>query len=218
MQVMSSDILELIAIWLVPGLLAIVLHEIAHGWMALRLGDTTARDAHRLSLNPFRHVDLMGTLLLPALMLFAKLPFVFGWAKPVPVNFERLKGGRWGGFLVALAGPMANFLMLLAWRVAAWGLQAQMEDLKPLPDVAVSMIQDVVLAGMVINLALIVFNLIPLPPLDGGRIVGALLPEKLRRPYMRLERYGLVILLVLIATGAFRHVFDPLVEFFVDML
>ena len=111
----SYDVLKQVLIWLIPGIPAITLHECAHGWMALCLGDPTARDAKRLSLNPLRHIDPVGTLIVPGLMLFAHVPFIFGWAKPVPVDFERLKNGRLGIILVALAGPLANFVMMCGW-------------------------------------------------------------------------------------------------------
>jgi Zn-dependent protease len=200
----APSVFEVILVWLIPGLFAIVVHECAHGWVALRLGDTTARDAGRLTLNPLRHIDLLGTLVVPGLMLLAKVPFLFGWAKPVPVNFQRLRGGRRGAFLVVLAGPLSNLMMLLLWLAVARVHQR--------------MVADVADAGVMINLALMLLNLIPLPPLDGGRIVGALLPDMLRKPYMALERYGIFVLLLLIATGAFQHVFEPLLEFFASRL
>ncbi|MDR3425616.1 MAG: site-2 protease family protein [Alphaproteobacteria bacterium] len=219
MNISEGIVIENVLVWLIPGVTAITLHEYAHGWVAARLGDTTAREAGRLSLNPLRHVDPIGTIILPGLMLFANLPFIFGWAKPVPVNFQRLKGGRLGTFLVAIAGVVANLLMLLGWLIALYGLIGFGGGTSvPSPNPLIALFIKLSLAGVIINLALMLFNLIPLPPLDGGRVLGALLPEALSKPYMRLERYGIFILLALIATGAFRHVFDPLLNLFLSLL
>jgi len=207
----SPDIVTQILVWLISSIPAITLHECAHGWMALSLGDTTARDAKRLSLNPLRHVDPIGTLLVPGLMLFAHVPFIFGWAKPVPVDFASLRHGRLGVLFVALAGPLANFVMMSCWLVLA-NLIGFSEEIPPAS--AMGLVEQIVVAGAVINLVLMLFNLVPIPPLDGGRILGALLPAALSRPYMRLERFGIVILLMLIVSGVFRRIFDPLLDFF----
>ncbi|MGB9151663.1 MAG: site-2 protease family protein [Alphaproteobacteria bacterium] len=208
----SYDVLKQVLIWLIPGIPAITLHECAHGWMALCLGDPTARDAKRLSLNPLRHIDPVGTLIVPGLMLFAHVPFIFGWAKPVPVDFERLKNGRLGIILVALAGPLANFVMMCGWLALA-DLMIGGKVLNTLSDSEIGIPAQIAIAGAVINLVLMIFNLVPVPPLDGGRIIGAVLPDALSRLYMRMERYGILIMLVLIATGAFRLIFDPLLSF-----
>jgi len=211
MDSFNPTVLFQIAIWLIPAVFAIVVHEYAHGWVAMKLGDTTARDAGRLSLNPLQHVDPVGTLLVPGLLLLLKVPFVFGWAKPVPVNFSRLRHLRLGTFLVALAGPVANVFMALGW----WGVYRMVAGGQGIVSVVLELMA---VAGMAVNVALILFNLVPLPPLDGGRIVGSLLPDVLARPYMKLEPYGIFILLFLIATGAFSHVFEPLFAFFVSWL
>ncbi|MBI3418559.1 MAG: site-2 protease family protein [Proteobacteria bacterium] len=205
----TQNILQQVLIWLVPGLLAITLHEVAHGWVASRLGDPTARDAGRLTLNPIRHIDPVGTLLLPGLMLLAHLPFLFGWAKPVPVDFRRLRGGRWGVLLVAMAGPLANLAMMGLWLGLARVAMAQ-----PGSDVLLQ----VALSGVAINLVLMLFNLAPIPPLDGGRALGALLPEALARPYRRLEPFGFLIVVALLATGVFAKVFTPALEFLFSKL
>lgn len=207
----SQEIMIQILIWLVSGIPAIALHECAHGWMALSLGDPTARDAKRLSLNPLRHIDPIGTILVPGLMLLTHVPFVFGWAKPVPVDFSRLRKGRFGTLLVALAGPLANFVMMGFWlmlvRLIGFDEQTPIDSAKGL-------FTQIAVAGAVINLVLMLFNLVPIPPLDGGRIMGALLPSALSRLYMRLERFGIFILLALIVSGVFRHIFNPLLDFF----
>lgn len=203
----TLDLFQQILIWLAPGILAITLHEVAHGWMALQLGDTTARDAGRLTLNPIRHIDPVGTLLLPGLMLLAHVPFLFGWARPVPVDFRRLRGGRWGTLLVAAAGPLANLLMMGLWLGLARVLMAD-----PAPGPVQLLLIQMALAGVAVNLVLMLFNLIPLPPLDGGKVLGALLPEALARPYAQLERWGILIMLILVASGVFSRVMAPVLE------
>lgn len=212
---MSPDnhrILKQIFVWLIACVPAITLHECAHGWMALSLGDPTARNARRLSLNPIRHIDPVGTIVIPGLMLLVHTPFVFGWAKPVPVDFRRLRHGRLGILLVALAGPMANFVMMFGWLALVAGLAGIGKRALETP--AAGLAVQIALSGAAINMVLMLFNLIPIPPLDGGRILGAILPDILSRPYMRLERVGILILLLLIVTGVFGLVFNPLLEFF----
>lgn len=179
-----------LSVWLLPIVLAITLHEAAHGWAADRLGDDTARRLGRVSLNPLRHVDPVGTLLLPGLLLMVA-PIVFGWAKPVPVVATRLRQPRRDMALVAAAGPALNFLLALA---CAWLLL--------LPqlvggEIGAWLAQNLVNA-ILINLVIGVFNLFPLPPLDGGRIAVGLLPLALARHWARLERVGILILLALL--------------------
>lgn len=188
---MSPEILSLIheiTAWAVPVLIAITFHEAAHAYAAWKLGDDTAHRLGRVSFNPFRHMDLFGTVLLPALLLLTRAPFLFGWARPVPVAYRRLRRPRRDMMLVALAGPASNLALALVsallMRVA--GL---------LPEVAwvTAMLQRSVL----INLVLAIFNMIPIPPLDGGRILVGLLPPSLARHLARLERYGLVLIIAL---------------------
>jgi Zn-dependent protease len=179
-----------LSVWLLPIILAITLHEAAHGWAADRLGDDTARRAGRVSLNPIRHVDPVGTLLLPGFLLMVA-PIVFGWAKPVPVRPDRLHHPKRDMALVAAAGPALNFVLALA---CAWLLliPAQIGG-----DVGLWLQQNL-LNALLINLVLGVFNLFPIPPLDGGRIAVGLLPMALARRWAGLERYGLLILLALL--------------------
>ena len=181
--------LKLAIVWLIPGLPAIILHECAHGWMAARLGDPTARDAGRLTLNPIRHIDRVGTILVPGLMLLFHSPVIFGWAKPVPVDFSRLRHGRWGVILVAVAGPLANFLMMLGWLALALFISAEVKTSEIPENSVTGLLMLTAFLGVGMNLALMLFNFVPIPPLDGGRIVGALLPDVLAKPYMRIGRF-----------------------------
>lgn len=183
-----SWLLEL-ALAIVPAVLAITLHEAAHGYAALALGDTTARDAGRLSLNPLRHVDRVGTVIIPGFLLLTQLllpphrvSFMFGWAKPVPIGAYRFRDPRRGMAIVAVAGPAMNFL--LAWVGA---LLVQFLD----NDLAVQFLFYFILTNLVLGL----FNLLPIPPLDGGRVAVGLLPLELARSWAQLERYGILIVL-----------------------
>jgi len=202
-----------IVIAAIPAILAITLHEAAHGYAALALGDDTARRMGRLSLNPLRHVDRVGTLLLPGALLLGQLltigrvVFLFGWAKPVPVSAWKFADPRRGMMLVAAAGPAMNFV--LAWLAA---LLLHGDTLLPdtAADVADTMLQMFILANLVLGL----FNLLPIPPLDGGRIVVGLLPERLAMAWARLERAGIVIVLLLVflvprLLAEFGIAFDP---------
>lgn len=178
--------------WVLPVLLAITLHEAAHGFMAWRLGDGTARAAGRLSLNPVRHIDPFGTIILPAMLLLFKAPFLFGWAKPVPVQFGNLRHPKRDMVWVALAGPGTNLLLAIAG-----GLAVHLAVLVPMPEVRGWLIDN--LGNLIlINIVLAVFNMIPLPPLDGGRVAVGLLPMPLALRLSRLEKKGMLILIGLI--------------------
>ena len=193
---MSHFIISL-ALAVVPVVLAITLHEAAHGYAALALGDTTARDAGRLSLNPIRHVDKVGTILLPGFLLVSQLLlpphrifFMFGWAKPVPVAAWKFRDPRRGMALVAMAGPLMNFF--LAW------LAALLMPTPQFPTQTDILIQQFLFYFMLSNMVLGLFNLVPVPPLDGGRIAVGLLPLPLAKIWARLERAGIVIVLILV--------------------
>lgn len=210
---MSEGILQTLYVastWIIPALLAITLHEAAHGFAAYRLGDDTAKRAGRLTLNPFRHIDPMGTVVVPGMLLLFKSPFLFGWAKPVPVDFWALPSPRRDMALVAAAGPGINLAqaylaMLLFHLLPETGSEAALWVAENLNN------------AITINLILCIFNMIPLPPLDGGRVAVGLLPLTLARPLARLERYGMVILLILLlaiplAAQQFGSNWNPLFE------
>ena len=193
---MSLYLLDL-ALAAIPIILAITLHEAAHGYAALALGDTTARDAGRLSLNPIKHIDRFGTIILPGFLLISqllmpphKIYFMFGWAKPVPVGAWRFKNPRRGMAIVAIAGPMMNFF--LAW------LAALVMPMADNPSAIQAMVQQFLLYFMLSNLVLGLFNLVPIPPLDGGRIAVGLLPLNLANAWARLERAGILVVLLVV--------------------
>ncbi len=184
---------------------AVILHECAHGWAAYRLGDSTAKRAGRLTLNPISHVDPMGTLVLPALLFFLRSPVLFGWAKPVPVNFSALRQPRRDMILVAVAGPLVNIFLAVLFSILFKG-NFSLSD-KMVLQMAVQM-----------NLVLALFNMVPIPPLDGSRVVMGLLPSALAYGYAQLERYGMVIVFVLLYLGMLSRIVWPLVEFFEHLL
>jgi Zn-dependent protease len=192
-----------VSIGAIPVLLAITLHEVAHGWVARYFGDRTAEMLGRLSLNPLRHIDPVGTLLVPGLLLAIGGP-LFGWAKPVPVATSALRNPRRAMVLVALAGPAANIVMALLWCGVLAGI-ARVNGNDTLDGWIASMAQ----AGIVINVVLAVFNLLPIPPLDGGRVLAGLLPPRLGARLEKIEPVGLFIVLGLSAFGMFGWLFDP---------
>jgi Zn-dependent protease len=176
------------SVWVLPLVIAITFHEAAHGYVAHRLGDNTAYDLGRVTFNPIRHIDPFGTLMMPAILLMAHSPFLFGYAKPVPVNFRALRNPRIGMVLVALAGPATNIALAL---VAAAAFHAV--DLVPAN--AAQWVADNLKNALLINIVLAVFNMMPIPPLDGGRVAVGLLPRALAVPLARLEPFGMLILI-----------------------
>ncbi len=193
-----------------PLLFAITVHEVAHGWVARRLGDPTAMMLGRLTLNPVKHIDPIGTLLVPGLLLLAGGP-VFGWARPVPVTWQNLRKPKRDMTLVALAGPMANLGMAILWAlVARAGLLLSQAQLSWF-GVPMLLMGEV---GITLNLILMALNLLPLPPLDGGRVLVGLLPGPLAWKFGRIEPYGFFILLALLATGLLNAILWPPVRLF----
>ncbi len=200
------SLMQRLAVWVIPVLFAITIHEAAHGWMALRLGDPTAKMLGRLSLNPIRHIDPVGTILVPGVLLILG-GFLFGWAKPVPITWENLRHPRRDTAWVAAAGPLSNLLMALGWAmVIRIGLMVGNAS----DGLALFMVYSG-MAGIFINTILGVLNLLPLLPLDGGRILESMLPGPLAWKFSRLEPYGFFILLALIFTGILGKVMWPLV-------
>ncbi len=191
------SLVQKIAIWALPVIFAITVHEAAHGYTARFFGDRTAQMQGRLSLNPLKHIDPVGTLLVPGLLLLLQANFLFGWAKPVPVDVRNLRNPRREMAIVAAAGPAASAAMMLGWGLLlkyAISVDDSGEGLW-------MGLRYMAVAGIQINMILFVLNLIPLPPLDGGRVVAGLLPPRLAYSYSKIEPYGLIILVVLMATG-----------------
>jgi Zn-dependent protease len=192
---------QTLLIWVIPVLLAITLHEAAHGWTASKFGDHTARMMGRVTLNPVKHIDPVGTVIVPLALLIMSTGFIFGWAKPVPINFNALRSPKSGMIWVALAGPGANLIMAIGWLfVAILSVNINMPVILKMAG-----------AGIFINLLLAVFNLLPIPPLDGSRVISALLPNPLAYKYNQLERYGFVILIGLMFIGGFSYIVWPIV-------
>jgi len=205
--------LQRLAVWILPVLFAITVHEAAHGWVALRLGDKTAMMLGRVTLNPLKHIDPVGTLLVPGLMLMMG-GMLFGWAKPVPVTWQNLRNRKRDMALVALAGPAANLLMAIFW-VFVMKLSFMLSNIMPTVYKPLLYMGG---AGVSINLILMVLNLLPIPPLDGSRIVTGLLPDKWAWRYNSLEKYGMIILLVLLLSGVLWGLINGPVQLFKSIL
>lgn len=186
-----ANIGHTLSVWFLPVILAITFHEAAHGWVAERFGDNTARQLGRVTFNPIKHVDPFGTLMLPGLLLLLQAPFLFGYAKPVPVDFRRLKNPKRDMIWVALAGPAVNIALALA---SALALRAAVY----LPTEIAAWVGQNLVNSIIINIVLAVFNMLPLPPLDGGRVVTGLLPQPYAWRFAQIERYGLLILIGLL--------------------
>ena len=205
--------IRLIALYAIPGIFAITLHEAAHGYAARHFGDPTAYEAGRITLNPIRHIDPMGTIVIPVLILIASQgKYAFGWAKPVPVNFGRLRNPKRDMLWVAAAGPGANLLMAVLWAFAIKAMQGLPPNYFTEPLLLMAR------GGILVNAVLMVLNLLPLPPLDGGRIAVSLLPPKLGYRFARVEPFGMIILLVLMLLGVLGKVMWPLIAGFIALL
>ena len=188
-----------------PLIFAVTLHEAAHGWVADKLGDSTARQLGRITVNPLRHIDWFGTILLPMLMM-AFTGFLFGWAKPVPVNMSRLRNPRRDMVWVALAGPGANVLMAILW-----SLLLLLADSSLTPETLALPLAAMASAGIFINLILMALNLLPILPLDGGRVLAGVLPAAVARLYARIEPFGFFIIVGLLVAGLLGKVLTPVI-------
>jgi Zn-dependent protease len=213
---MDFSLIETVALYAVPVVFAITLHEASHGYVARIFGDHTAYMLGRVTLNPLKHIDPVGTVIVPlALLLLSKLAggggFLFGWAKPVPVNFGNLNHPKRDMLWVAAAGPAANFAMALFWMVI-YRLSS--------PDGALASDGMLLMsrAGVLVNVVLMVLNLLPIPPLDGGRIAISLLPHSLAAGYARLEPYGFMIILLLLATNVLDRLMSPMISLVLRLL
>jgi len=207
------NLIQTILIYAIPLLFAITLHEVSHGYVAYKLGDPTAKMLGRLTLNPIKHIDLVGTIVVPAITVWLG-GFIFGWAKPVPITWRNLKRARRDMALVALAGPMSNFLMALFWGAftkAGMMLEAH-QIISGVALVAMGKI------GIYVNCILGILNLLPLQPLDGGRIASSLLPGKLSYYFDRLEPYGIIILLALLVTNILGAIISPPLQLMVKLI
>jgi Zn-dependent protease len=201
---MDLTVIQKIVIYALPVIFAITVHEAAHGYAAKHFGDMTAFDAGRITLNPLKHIDLFGTIILPALTVMLG-GILFGWAKPVPVDFRRLRNPKKDMLWVAAAGPASNFVMAIFWAL-------MMKFSVNAPEAFVLPMALMAKAGVTINIVLMVLNLLPLPPLDGGRIAVSLLPIKLARPFAQIERYGFIILIILLFSGVLGKILEPLIN------
>jgi len=201
------SVVQRIVIWILPVIFAITGHEVAHGWVAKKYGDNTASQQGRLTLNPIKHVDFVGTIIIPGLLLISSAGFIFGWAKPVPVDPRYFKNPRRDMAIVAVAGPVSNLLMAFAWAmIIKLGIVLSMEGVS-LPLILAGK------AGIQINLVLALINLIPIPPLDGSRIVTGFLSNNLAWKYNKLERYGFFILIALLWTGGLSYILGAPMNF-----
>ena len=208
-----ESIIYNIAVWSLPVLFAITVHEVAHGWVANKLGDSTAKMLGRLTLNPFKHIDPIGTVVVPLAMVLLQTGFVFGWAKPVPVNMNKLNSPRKDMAIVAIAGPLSNLVMAIFWVFVFKLGNSVITD----PNIAKG-IMAMGQAGILINLILFVFNLLPIPPLDGSRVLSGFLPKSLSDVMDKIEPYGLFIVIGLLYFGVLNSILTPALNFFMNTI
>ena len=198
---------QIILVAIIPVLFAIVLHEIAHGWAAYKLGDKTAYMLGRLSLNPIKHIDPIGTILIP-IILYMSVGFIAGYAKPVPIDWRNFSNPKRDTAIVAVAGPAANLVMSIAWAILALIVSSLLMGMEVLAQFLLNM----AIIGIFVNILLMVINLIPIPPTDGGRIAVSLLPNNLGLLLSKIEPYGLYILLILMLTGILGKIVSPIIN------
>jgi Zn-dependent protease len=212
---MDPVLIQKITIWALPLIFAITLHEVAHGYVAYLCGDYTARLSGRLSINPVKHIDLVGTIILPLMLLLLGSNFIFGWAKPVPVDPRNLRHPRRDTALVAIAGPLSNLLMAIFWAcIAKGGMLLELNDNTWLG----SPLYYMGVAGVLINIVLGVLNLIPLPPLDGAKVLSSVLSPRAAYHYNLIEPYGFIILILLLVTGILSAVMAPFISLFINII
>ena len=207
---MELTLIQKITVSAIPIIFAITVHEAAHGYVAKYFGDLTAEKMGRITLNPIKHIDMIGTIILPALTLMLG-GILFGWAKPVPVNFANLNNPKKDMLWVAAAGPASNFIMAIVWVLV-------LKYANSAPESAAFFLLEMSKVGIMINLVLMVLNLLPLPPLDGGRIAVSLLPMNIAVKFSQLERYGFIILIVLLFTGILGKIISPIIGFFGQLI
>lgn len=213
----AIDLRELSAA-IIPVLFAITVHEVAHGWIARKLGDPTAYMLGRLTLNPIKHIDPVGTVIVPLALHLLQAGFLFGWAKPVPVAVKNLRNPRRDMAFVALGGPVSNLVMATIWASIAIPFMSQTGPRSDVTDFILTMVD----YGVRINVTLAVLNLLPLPPLDGGRVLAAVVPRQAANLLDRVEPFGFIILIVLLVTGTLSPIIEPfaiyLLNFFADLM
>ena len=202
---MDLTIISKIAVYSIPIIFAITVHEAAHGYAAKYFGDMTAFHLNRISLNPIRHIDPLGTIAFPILLVILQVGFIFGWAKPVPINRSNLRNPKKDMLWVALAGPGANLIMAIFWTIIY-------ANQLSFPNMAQDFIGVMAVVGIQINIVLMVLNLLPLPALDGGKVLASLLPYPWSIKFASLDRYGIIILIFLMATGLLWAIMSPLIK------
>ena len=211
---MNADTIKNVLIFALPLLIAIIFHEVSHGFVANKLGDPTARMLGRLTLNPIAHIDLFGTIILPLLLIVSHSPILFGYAKPVPINSMNFQNPRKGMALSAAAGPVTNILLAIVSFLLWKGVITPMEAVIPEATAGTILLplSMILQSSIVVNVALAVFNMIPIPPLDGGRVLTGLLPPKQAMSFSKIERFGFVIVVLLLYSGIANSIIMPIIN------